>query len=162
MLAYEPSVTSGFGAVLAKSATGRGLLLTVASDGTTRSGVNIPYGAVFRAPFGGALPCDKAGFCIVIATTAEGKAIASAFRMLPSGSWQDVSGDDGFRSDTADARAVDVDGDGRLEIATQIDGPSGPLWLVNRWSGSAFTTLGCGPGVDPPTAAGLSAAACEG
>ena len=162
VLAYERAVTGGYGAVLARSPNGRGLLLTVAPDGTTRSGVNIPYGATFKAPFGGVLPCDDDGFCIVIAATPEGKAIASAFRMLPSGSWQDVSGDDGFLSDTADARAVDVDGDGRFEIATQIEGPSGPLWLVSRWSGSAFTTLGCGPGGDPPAAAELSTAACEG
>ncbi len=162
VLAYEPAVTGGYGAVLARSANGRGLLLTVAPDGSTRSGVNIPYGATFKAPFGGVLPCDDDGFCIVIAATPQGKAIASAFRMLPSGSWQDVSGEDGFPSDTADARAVDLDADGRFEIATQIDGPTGPLWLVNRWSGSAFTVLGCGPGVDPPAAAALTAAACEG
>ena len=162
VLAYQPAVTDGYGAVLARSANGRGLLLTVGPDGSTRSGVNIPYGATFKAPFGGVLPCDDDGFCIVIAATPGGKAIASAFRMLPSGSWQDVSGDDGFLSDTADARAVDVDGDGRFEIATQIEGPSGPLWLVSRWSGSAFTTLGCGPGTDPPAAAELSMAACEG
>jgi len=160
VLGTASDVAGGFNAALVRTGNGRAALATLDASGKAAGGISVPFGSSFSTPFGGVLPCDDEGYCIVIATQADGHAIASAYRMLSSGSWQDVSGDEGFASETADARAADVDGDGTLEIAVQVDGADGVVWLVYGRSGSAFDVLGCGSGTDPPSASDLSTEAC--
>ena len=126
-------------------ATGTGaVLLSVNGNGSRAGVINVPYGSSFPAPADGRLACDAAARCVVVGRQSDGTAILSVFALGAGGAWTDESGS-GFPSATSVGQAVDVDGDGVLEIAVQESDGSHTGWIVFAWSGDKFTIKGCAP-----------------
>ena len=111
------------------------------------------------------LPCDTSGRCFVLARGGDGNAVIAVFLLAADGSWRDVTPSGGIRSASGIGTAVDVTGDGLLDVAVQASVAGGTVWRVLAWSGDGFSLLGCAPATDgavaPPPAARLTAAACS-
>jgi hypothetical protein len=162
VLATHRDVAAGRSAALVSTGSGRGILLSVGSDGQAAGQVagviGVPYGAAFSAPADGVLPCAQ-GRCVVQGRQADGRAILSAFELTDSGAWRDVSGDDAFPSATERSAVVDLDGELAIAVQDQADGPA--VWMLYTWGGDRYAVLGCAPDGDPPTAAAaVSPATC--
>jgi hypothetical protein len=160
VIATHRDVSGDLSAALVTTSKGA-VLLSVRPDGSPAGIINVPYGASFPSPAGGALPCDSASRCIVTGRQPDGTAILSAFELSADGAWRDMSGSDAFPSATAQGRAADLNGDGVLEIAVQESGDDRTNWMVFSWSGDRFTLLGCAPVSDTlPSAGDLSPDGC--
>lgn len=158
VVATHRDVAGGRSAALVSTGPGRGLLLSVGSDGQVAGVIGVPYGAAFPAPADGVLPCVQ-GRCVVSGRQSDGRAILSAFELTDSGAWRDVSGDDAFPSATERSAAVDLDGD--LGIAVQDQAAGAAVWMLYTWGGDRYAVLGCAPDGDPPaSAAAVSPANC--
>jgi len=162
VLATHRDVAAGRSAALVSTGSGRGILLSVGSDGQAAGQVagviGVPYGAAFSAPADGVLPCAQ-GRCVVQGRQADGRAILSAFELTDSGAWRDVSGDDAFPSATERSAVIDLDGELAIAVQDQADGPA--VWMLYTWGGDRYAVLGCAPDGDPPTAAAaVSPATC--
>ncbi|GGL90203.1 hypothetical protein [Nakamurella endophytica] len=158
VLATRADVAGGYSAALVDTGAHRAALVSVSAGGEVGRALNVPYGADFPAPAGGALPCDSGGRCIVLASTTEGTAVASAFQLAADGSWSDVTQDGGLVSSTPVARVVDLDG----EPGIAVHGGRGDatVWVVYAWGGDGYGVVGCapaGPDLDPSA---LSAEQC--
>jgi hypothetical protein len=150
VLATRRDVAGGRSAALVSTGSGRGILLSVGSDGQVAGVIGVPYGAAFGAPDGGVLPCAQ-GRCVVQARQSDGRAILSAFELTDTGAWRDVSGDDAFPSATERFAVVDLDGE--LAIVVQDQGNGAAVWMLYTWGGDRYTVLGCSPDGDPPVSA---------
>lgn len=150
VVATHRDVAGGRSAALVGTGSGRGLLLSVGSDGQVAGVIGVPYGTAFPAPAGGVLPCAQ-GRCVVTGRQNDGRAILSAFELTGSGAWRDVSGDDAFPSATERSAVVDLDGE--LAIAVQDQAAGAAVWMLYTWGGDRFAVLGCAPDGDPPTTA---------
>lgn len=158
VVATHRDVTSGRSAALVSTGSGRALLLSVGADGQVAGVIGVPYGAAFPAPDDGVLPC-AAGRCVVSGRQADGRAVLSAFELIDSGAWRDVSGDDAFPSATERSAVIDLDGE--LAIAVQDQAAGAAVWMLYTWGGDRFAVLGCAPDGDPPaTAAEVSPSTC--
>ncbi len=158
VVATHRDVAGGRSAALVSTGSGRGVLLSVGSDGQVAGVIGVPYGAAFPAPADGVLTCAQTR-CVVSARQADGRAILSAFELTGSGAWRDVSGDDAFPSATERSAVVDLDGE--LAIAVQDQGDGAAVWMLYTWGGDRYAVFGCAPDGDPPTsAAGVAPAAC--
>ena len=158
VVATRSDVAAGRSAALVSTGSGRGLLLSVGSDGQVAGVIGVPYGAAFPAPADGVLPCAQ-GRCVVTGRQNDGRAILSAFELTDTGAWRDVSGDDAFPSATERSAVIDLDGE--LAIAVQDQGDAAAVWMLYTWGGDRYAVLGCAPDGDPPTsAAGVAASAC--
>ncbi|WP_420122100.1 hypothetical protein [Nakamurella sp.] len=158
VVATRSDVAAGRSAALVSTGSGRGLLLSVGSDGQVAGVIGVPYGAAFPAPADGVLPCAQ-GRCVVTGRQNDGRAILSAFELTDTGAWRDVSGDDAFPSATERSAVIDLDGE--LAIAVQDQGDAAAVWMLYTWGGDRYAVLGCAPDGDPPTsAAGIAASAC--
>ena len=158
VLATHRDVAGGRSAALVSTGSGRGLLLSVGSDGQVAGVIGVPYGAAFPAPADGVLPCAQ-GRCVVTGRQNDGRAILSAFELTDTGAWRDVSGDDAFPSATERSAVIDLDGE--LAIAVQDQGDAAAVWMLYTWGGDRFAVLGCAADGDPPaTAAAVSPSAC--
>lgn len=158
VVATRSDVAAGRSAALVSTGSGRGLLLSVGSDGQVAGVIGVPYGAAFPAPADGVLPCAQ-GRCVVTGRQNDGRAILSAFELTDTGAWRDVSGDDAFPSATERSAIVDLDGE--LAVAVQDQGDAATVWMLYTWGGDRYAVLGCAPDGDPPTsAAAVAASAC--
>lgn len=158
VLATHRDVADGRSAALVGTGSGRGILLSVGSDGQVAGVIGVPYGAAFASPDDGVLPCAQ-GRCVVTGRQADGRGILSAFELTDSGAWRDVSGDDAFPSATERSAVIDLDGE--VAIAVQDQGGGAAVWMLYAWGGDRYAVLGCAPDGDPPaTAAAVSPSAC--
>ncbi len=157
MLATRSAVAPGLSAALIGTSQGRAVLVAVRANGAVAGAVNVPYGSQFPAPAGGALPCE-AGQCVVIAKQSDANAIASAFALSASGSWTDVSGPEGFASQTPLARTLVLPTG--LAIAVQDRAGGVTVWTVRGWDRARYSVIGCAAATGTLAPQALSMATC--
>lgn len=158
VLATHRDVTGGLSAALVGTGSGRAVLLSVGTDGAVAGVIGVPYGAAFAVPDGGVLACAQAR-CVVQGRQSDGRAILSAFELVGTGAWRDVSGDDAFPSATERAAIVELDGELGIAVQDQGDGPA--VWMLYTWGGDRYAVAGCAPdGAPPVSVTAVTTAAC--